>query len=149
MPTSTMHLHSPSELLTAIPYILGFQPNDSLVAIALHEGRLGLLCRIDLPDDSNTQRVVDALVPPLTREAPDRVILVGCQDETCHAELAFEALAAGLTDAGISVYDRLIVTGDGHQAGPRSHRRRASGARRRGASCAGGTRRCRRRQPAP
>jgi hypothetical protein len=48
MATTTMHLRSPGELITAIPYILDSEPTNSLIAIALKDGRVGLTSRIDL-----------------------------------------------------------------------------------------------------
>lgn len=110
MSTTTMHLRSPAELLTAIPYILGFRPTDSLVAVALTAGRVGLTCRIDPPRDADTRRVLDCLLPPLAREAPDRVILVAYTDSPGAATDALDVLAAGLREAGIGIHDRLLVT---------------------------------------
>jgi hypothetical protein len=105
-----MHLRSPSELLTALPYILGFQPADSLVAIALTGGRVGLTCRIDLPDDGDTRRVLDALQPALTRDAPEQVILIAYAGSPADATGALDGLARGLQKAGIGIHDRLVVT---------------------------------------
>jgi hypothetical protein len=105
-----MHLRSPLELLTAIPYILGFQPTDSLVAVALTAGRVGLTCRTDLPGDGETRRVLDTLLPPLAREAPDQVIFVAYTDSPADAADALNVLAAALREAGIGIHDRLVVT---------------------------------------
>ena len=109
--TTTMHLRSPGELITAIPYILGFEPSDSLVAIALKEGRVGLTSRIDLPDPDQPERAVDALLPALLREAPEQAILIGYEDPAHSAGTLLDAFAAALTVEGIGIRDRLLVTG--------------------------------------
>lgn len=104
MTTTTMHLRSPGELIAAVPFILGFEPAGSLVAIALKDGRVGLTSRIDLPDTA-----VDALMPALRRKAPDHVILIGYQDATGAAVPVLDAFAAALTNEGIGIRDRLLV----------------------------------------
>lgn len=42
-------ISGPAELLQAIPYLLGFHPHDSLVLVGLHDGRLTVTARLDLP----------------------------------------------------------------------------------------------------
>lgn len=44
-------ISGPTELLQAIPYLLGFHPNDSLVLVGLDGGRLLVTARLDLPAD--------------------------------------------------------------------------------------------------
>ncbi|MDC5696453.1 DUF4192 domain-containing protein [Intrasporangium calvum] len=111
MSTTTMHLRSPAELLAAVPYILGFQPTDSIVAIALKDGRVGLTARIDLPAPDHPERAVDALMPALLREEPDQVIAIGYGDSAGHAATVLDGFAAVLAEEGIGIRDRLLVTG--------------------------------------
>jgi hypothetical protein len=47
---SSRRISGPGELLQAVPYLLGFHPNASLVLIGLHDGRLVVTARLDLPD---------------------------------------------------------------------------------------------------
>ena len=44
----------PAELVTVVPYHLGFQPERSLVAICLQEKAIGLVARMDLVGGSPT-----------------------------------------------------------------------------------------------
>ena len=111
MTTTTMHLRSPGELITAVPYILGFEPTDSLVAIALKDGRVGLTSRIDLPDPDGADRAVEALLPALRREAPEQVILIAYEGTPGSAQTVLDAFAAALTEEGFGIRDRLLVTG--------------------------------------
>ncbi|WP_431982744.1 DUF4192 domain-containing protein [Streptomyces qinglanensis] len=48
----SVSLRSPSELAEALPYLLGFYPDDSLVVVALHgeRGRFGGRLRVGIPD---------------------------------------------------------------------------------------------------
>lgn len=110
MTTTTMHLRSPGELITAIPYILAFEPTDSLVAIALKDGRVGLTSRIDLPDPGKPDTAVEALMPALRRDAPEQVILIAYEGAPGSAQSVLDAFAAALKAAGIGIRDRLLVT---------------------------------------
>lgn len=50
--TTTLRISEPSELLSYLPYHLGFQPQESVVALAVRgqRRRVGLLLRIDISD---------------------------------------------------------------------------------------------------
>ena len=43
-------ISGPSELLAAVPYLLGFHPHDSLVLVGMHERRVVVTARLDLAD---------------------------------------------------------------------------------------------------
>ena len=58
-------ISGPAELVQAIPYLLGFRPDRSLVLVGLHDGQLVVTARIDLCDAE-----IDAL--PYTLEAMAR-----------------------------------------------------------------------------
>lgn len=82
-------LRSPAELADALPYLLGFQPDDSIVVVALHgeRGRFGGRLRIGIPaDPEEWPAVADQLAACLkgnsvTRGAsPEGALLFLCQD---------------------------------------------------------------------
>ena len=52
MDTPTLRVSEPRELLSLIPYQLGFHPSESAVAVGLRppRGRVGLAVRVDLAD---------------------------------------------------------------------------------------------------
>ncbi|EWS99935.1 hypothetical protein N865_19640 [Intrasporangium oryzae NRRL B-24470] len=99
MGTTTLRLRSPGELITAIPYLLGFEPARSLVAVALKDGRLGLTSRIDLPDPGEPGRAARVLMPALRRENPDQVILIGYEDTRTALSWSVAWLRGLTTDA--------------------------------------------------
>lgn len=47
--TKIFHARTPADVLAAIPYILGFAPERSFVALSLRGGTLGATVRVDLP----------------------------------------------------------------------------------------------------
>lgn len=51
MTTSEFHLTRPGALIAALPAVLGFVPEKSLVMVALEEGRMGAVMRADLSAD--------------------------------------------------------------------------------------------------
>ena len=44
-------LTSPHDLLAAVPFLIGYHPENSLVLIALSDDAIGMAMRVDLPHD--------------------------------------------------------------------------------------------------
>ncbi|MEV0025507.1 DUF4192 domain-containing protein [Streptomyces atroolivaceus] len=82
-------LRGPAELADALPYLMGFHPNDSVVMVALHggRGRFGGRLRLGIPHEPEEWGpVADQLAQCLIvgserRESrPDAIIVFLCQD---------------------------------------------------------------------
>ncbi|MFI0731747.1 DUF4192 domain-containing protein [Streptomyces sp. NPDC021225] len=82
-------LRSPAELADALPYVLGFHPDDSIVMIALHgpRGRFGGRLRLGIPRASEEwpevcDQLAQCLVAGSERRAgrPDGTVLFLCQE---------------------------------------------------------------------
>ncbi|QNS03689.1 DUF4192 domain-containing protein [Streptomyces xanthii] len=80
-------LRSAGELAEALPYLLGFRPEDCIVLVALHEGRFGGRVRLGIPDrPEDWPAVADLLARCLIGECvrrdgkPDSIIAFLCQD---------------------------------------------------------------------
>lgn len=108
-----------AELLAALPPMLGFHPEESLVVIGMHErhgrGRLGGMVRIDLADvrDPEIDRALaEAARDRLERSAPDKVVVVvvsaaeGGPDGPPHAELV-DAVTDTFAALGIPVMEAM------------------------------------------
>ncbi|MBM9507205.1 DUF4192 domain-containing protein [Actinacidiphila acididurans] len=87
-------LRGPGELADALPYLMGFHPNDSVVMVALHGeyGRFGGRLRVGLPQDAEewpelAAQLADCLVRNSMRRGlrPDAVVVFLCQDP-CEGE---------------------------------------------------------------
>lgn len=91
------------------PYILGFNRTDSLVVIALTDGRVGLTTRgrhaRPRPDPPARQ----AILPALTTERPEQVIVVAYEDDRTLSSGTLETLTDAVTEAGIGIKDRRLV----------------------------------------
>ncbi|MGW7755185.1 DUF4192 domain-containing protein [Streptomyces violaceusniger] len=93
-------LRSPAELADALPYVLGFQPDDSIVMIALHgsRGRFGGRLRLGIPRIPEEwpevcDQLAECLISGSERRGgrPDGVVLFLCQ-EPAEGEAGEEAM---------------------------------------------------------
>lgn len=109
MSTQPVTLTSPSDLLAVIPHLLGLHPSDSLVVVALHDRRVGLLQRLDLPAPADTGRAAHTLVRHLLGQNPDEALLVGYETTPGDSTPALDAIAQLLAPTGVHVQDRLVV----------------------------------------
>ncbi|MFI9029270.1 DUF4192 domain-containing protein [Streptomyces sp. NPDC053560] len=102
-PEAQVTLRGPAELADALPYLLGFYPDDSIVLVALHgeRGRFGGRVRLGIPADTGQwPYIADQLADSLITSARERgtppggIIAFLCQDPTA-------------TETGRDVRDRL------------------------------------------
>jgi len=107
MTTSAIKLTSPNELLAVIPYLLGFNPTNSIVTLCLSNNKLGMTQRLDLPQDAHD--VASALLPSLMMEKPDAVILIGFENSEGESLPALEALTTALHSHSLKIHDRIVV----------------------------------------
>jgi hypothetical protein len=82
-PEVVLRAGKPDDLLAAVPYRLGFHPQNSLVALTLDgpRRRLGFTARLDLPPLAQVPDVARYLVEVVTHHAADEVILVAYADD--------------------------------------------------------------------
>src|SRR4051794_12751093 len=107
-----IRLRGPADVLAALPYQLGYHPQDCLVAVALHDRRVGLVARIDLPPSGAHEELAAAAASatgPLVRERPDAVLLVGYESVEGQSTPLLEAVDSCLAAAALTVADRLVV----------------------------------------
>ncbi len=79
--TTTLRVNEPREILSLLPYRLGFRPRDSAVAVSLRapRGRVGVVMRVDLPalaDADVGAQVARATVAVMGRDRAQGTILV-------------------------------------------------------------------------
>lgn len=109
----TTVVKDPSDVIAIIPYLLGFDPVDSVVVISL-EGprkRFGPCFRLDLaPLDEAAQQVTD-VVGLVGRLGCDTVLMVVFSDDAYRAGLLVEAACTRLVDGGVTVQEALRADG--------------------------------------
>ncbi|MEU8681931.1 DUF4192 family protein [Streptomyces sp. NPDC048611] len=96
-------LRSPAELADALPYFLGFYPDDSIVMVALHgeRGRFGGRVRLGIPTDT-------AQWPDVADQLADCLISAGQErDNRPTAIIAYLCQEPAAGETGKDVKDRL------------------------------------------
>ncbi|MFJ9622387.1 DUF4192 domain-containing protein [Streptomyces sp. NPDC101181] len=82
-------LRGPAELADALPYLMGFHPNDSVVMVALHggRGRFGGRLRLGIPQAPGewgpvADQLAECLISGSERREgrPDAIVIFLCQD---------------------------------------------------------------------
>lgn len=77
-PIETVRLNNPRDLLTAVPFMLGFEPGPgSVVVLALHAGRIAVTVRVDAPALDDPIQVWSRLARPLAEAGVDEIAVVG------------------------------------------------------------------------
>lgn len=123
---SDFHLNRPGNLIAALPAVLGFVPEDSLVLITVERGELGCVMRIDLAGDLFD--TIAHMAEVAAASGPDSAIAVivdedGASCRMCgddHRQLA-DVLARVLGEQGIEllavhVVDKVAAGGRWHSA---------------------------------
>jgi hypothetical protein len=113
-PACTLKITSPAELISAVPYLLGFHPSDSVTVVAFRHGRVHFAGRHDLPppDGADDARAAAAhLAGVVAREAADGAVVIGYGAPATVTPAVLRS-AEALRRVGVPVFDVLRVTGD-------------------------------------
>jgi hypothetical protein len=102
-------LTSPHDLLAAIPFLIGYHPENSLVLVALKDDSVGMAMRVDMPTDIALESY-DLLASHFQREAADAALIVAYVDSETDPEPVLINTSAALLRAGISIKESLIVS---------------------------------------
>ena len=108
-------LRSPADIVDAVPYLVGFEPHESLVVLSLRgpRSRLGLTARIDLPGAKSATACARNFVGYLKRDGAARAIIVLYPPSDGILYPSVKPLAAALTKhltrARIEVSELLCV----------------------------------------
>ncbi len=102
-------LTSPHDLLAAIPFLIGYHPENSLVLVALKDDNVGMAMRVDMPTDIAPESY-DLLASHFQREAADAALIVAYVDSQSDPEAVLINTSAALLRTGISIKESLIVS---------------------------------------
>ena len=102
-------LTSPHDLLAAIPFLIGYHPQDSLVLVALKDEAVGMAMRVDMPVGVSAEGY-DLLASHFLRDGADGAFIVAYVGEgTVDPENVLINTSAALVRAGIDIKESLIV----------------------------------------
>jgi hypothetical protein len=120
------HLNRPGVLIAALPAVLGFVPEKSLVLVTVDRGEMGCVMRVDLSDElgSSLEHIADVAAAA----KPDSAIVVVVDEEGFGCRMCADeyrqlaaALATSLAERGMEllaahVVDRVAAGGRWHCA---------------------------------
>ncbi|MEI6406075.1 MAG: DUF4192 domain-containing protein [Actinomycetes bacterium] len=102
-------LTSPDDLLIAVPFLVGYHPENSLVLISLCDGNIGMAMRIDFPRDADPDQM-DSLASHLVREKADAAMVVAyLPNEISDCEYLMAPLTEAIEMRDIAVREFLQV----------------------------------------
>jgi hypothetical protein len=101
-------LHTPTDLIAAVPYLLGFHPRDSLVVVGLADARLAFMMRTDLPPPADRDELVDQLAEVIAEQSVERALMIG-YGAGARVTPCLTALRAALVGGGIDIGEMLRV----------------------------------------
>lgn len=106
-----LRLHSPQDILSAVPFLLRFHPEESFVFLVLDQKRLLLTARLDIGDEPVD---VEALAARISRLCVDHegdgVLLVAYTDRVVEIGLVLDELIEALEP--IAVHEALLSVGE-------------------------------------
>lgn len=105
-------VRSTADLITAVPYLLGFHPADSAVVVAMRDRRVVFAARADLPGErpgGTAVEVADYLTAVVERQGVESVTILG-YGVAGRVTPAVDALRAAFGRVGRPVADALRVT---------------------------------------
>lgn len=112
-PNHPLSISSPADLLTAVPYLLGFHPADSLVIVGLTHTLVAVAGRADLPAPADAPGwaidIAASQIRMLRNAAATRAIAVG-YGPAATVTPVMDIMIPQLAAAGFAVFDALRVT---------------------------------------
>ncbi len=115
--TPVTRVKDPADVVTIVPYLLGFDPEESLVLVAL-EGprqRFGPCARLDLVDERDhegaVQHQVGYVCDLIAHHGFDPVVLVAYSTRVEVADAVVTGLLAALASQGVTVVEALRADG--------------------------------------
>jgi hypothetical protein len=109
MTSERLLVSTPTELISAVPYLIGFHPSDSLVVVAMHGSEVIFAGRHDLPGPGEPPTDALHLAAVVGHQAAEAAMVIGYGDPPAVTPVVRVA-ARALSRAGIDVLDVLRVT---------------------------------------
>lgn len=105
-------LTSPHDLLAAIPFLVGFKPEDSIVLMSIKDDSIFMALRIDFPDSLDPEQI-DTLISHLQRDDAEAAIAVYyIPESSTDADLLIKTITDAIDERKILLRESLIVHAD-------------------------------------
>lgn len=106
---TTFTLTRPQDLLTLLPYRLGYHPSRCVAVAALLGRQLGPVARLDLVEEAHVDEAAMMVLGPLLRLQPSGLILIGYESVEGESEPLLGAIRAAAEQHGVEVLEMLLV----------------------------------------
>ncbi len=111
-PTRTLRIESPTVLIAAVPLLLGFHPEESVVMLTAGGASESFFARVDLPrSPGDVEVVVEDLCDVAGRHGVHHVALVLLTDDAGRARATHDAFVAGLATRAVDLQVALRADG--------------------------------------
>jgi Domain of unknown function (DUF4192) len=102
----------PADLVSGIPYVLGFEPSESLVVMSLvgPRRRFGPLIRVDLVDESLIPLLIGQVMRLVVGHGWQSVVAIAYSEERSSVDDIMRPLTARLESADVMVFESLGVS---------------------------------------
>lgn len=102
-------LTSPHDLIAAIPFLIGYHPEDSLVVVSIKDNSVGMAMRIDYPVDI-PEGAYDLLASHLQRDQASGALLVAyVPNQRSDGNEVLANASGALTRIGITTDESLLI----------------------------------------
>lgn len=109
---TTTQLTTPHDLLAAVPFMVGYHPKNSLVAMALREEKVVMAMRVDFPSQDLMATTSTTIATHLLREEATEAIIVGYIPAGVGAIDPLATVREVITAQGLLVKECIEVHGD-------------------------------------
>jgi hypothetical protein len=108
---SVTTVREPSDLVSLIPYLLGYEPRESIVVLSLvgSQRYFGPSLRLDLVELAHTSEFVDYVARLVAHQGWEVVLCVAYSDDRGLVDAVMGPLAGTLRAAGVTVFEALGV----------------------------------------
>lgn len=103
-------LTSPHDLLSAIPFVVGFKPEDSIILISIKSDSVSMAMRIDFPPSLDGDQI-DLLMSHLRRDRAESVLAVFYSSQLTDAtSLVIELITSAIQSNDMKLRESLVVS---------------------------------------
>ena len=103
-------LTSPHDLLSAIPFVVGFKPDDSIILISVKADSVSMAMRIDFPPSLDDDQI-ELLISHLKKDRAEAVLAVFYLPAISQeASLVIDSLSSAIESDGMQLRESLVVT---------------------------------------
>lgn len=101
---------TPADLLSAVPFLIGYHPENSLVLISVKDDALAMAMRVDFPEAELKDGASELLANHLVRDKAESALIVGyVNSDNTNAEAILNQVADQIRFTNINVREVMLV----------------------------------------